>query len=387
MDIRENKICSKGVWDLTVPDIDFNPEGISNYARFQERMMSLYPRGTKGEEEWNGWIGRIRKGGRGKPYDCIIGVSGGTDSSYLLYLAKSYGLRPLAVYLDNGWGTDVSVKNIKKMTSKLGIDLETYVIDYEEVKCVLRSYMRASLPWVDYPTDLAIKAILYRIAVREKLKFILTGEDFRTEGIQPMSWTNGDARQLRYITKRFGNISLKSFPYINPFHQLFNGIFLNIQVIRPYYFLDYQKKKAQQYLSEHFEWEYYGGHHHENLFTRFVVSYWLPRKFNIDKRIITLSAQVLSGEITREHALETLHTPPYDPAEIERDKDLVIKKLDIDQAEFGEIMKRPNKLYTDYPSYFPIFRTFGRLSTFLFRYIFSFRPMSFEISDFIKHKK
>jgi hypothetical protein len=118
-----------------------------------------------------------------------------------------------------------------------------------------------------------------------------------------------------------------------------------------------------------------------------VVSYWLPRKFNIDKRIITLSAQVLSGEITREHALETLHTPPYDPAEIERDKDLVIKKLDIDQAEFGEIMKRPNKLYTDYPSYFPIFRIFGRLSTFLFRYIFSFRPMSFEISDFIKHKK
>ena len=213
----QGKVCSRGVWDESVPGIVFDEQGVSNYAHLFDKLVEAYPRGETGKQEWARLLEMIKAKGKGKRYDCIIGVSGGTDSSYLLHLAKEQGLRPLAVNLDNGWSSDIAVKNIKKMCTALNIDLETYVIDYEEIKDLLRSYMLAGLPWIDTPTDLAIKAILYKIAAREGIRYVLRGNDFRSEGSQPYEWTYGDGRQLKAINQKFGRVKLKTFRhrYIN----------------------------------------------------------------------------------------------------------------------------------------------------------------------------
>ena len=203
MNYNTYTICSRGVWDSTIPGITFDEQGASNYSKLMDNLMSAYPRGEKGHEAWLNIVERIKNTNSKKKYDCVIGVSGGTDSSYLLYLAKEFGLRPLAVNLDNGWNSDISVKNIRKMTDALNIDLDTYVIDYEEIKDLFRAYMKSGLPWIDMPSDLAIKAVLYRIASREKIKFILRGNDFRSEGTQPREWTYGDGKQLKYLYKKF----------------------------------------------------------------------------------------------------------------------------------------------------------------------------------------
>lgn len=188
--------CTRGLWDTTVPGIEFDDNGVSNYAKMFDNYIEQYPRGKKGIDVWQKFVKEMKDSGKNNDYDCIIGVSGGTDSSYLLHIAKQLGLRPLAVTLDNGWASDISVKNIKKITQALNIDLETYVIDYEEIKDILKSYIKAGLPWIDFPTDHAIKSILYRTAKRENIKHILIGHDFRSEGTQPNEWTYGDSRQL-----------------------------------------------------------------------------------------------------------------------------------------------------------------------------------------------
>lgn len=348
--INPKKTCSIGVWDETIPGITFDEKGISNYYRLMEKLIETYPLGEKGLATWKTFVNRISAAGKGKTYDCIIGVSGGTHSSYLLWLAKEYGLRPLAVNLDNGWNSDISVKNIKKMTEALNIDLVTYVIDYEEIKDLNRCYMKAGLPWVDIPTDLAIKAVLYKIAAREGVKFILRGNDFRSEGTQPREWTYGDGRQLKYIHNKFSKVRLRSFPNYRIQNLLYYSLVKKIKSIYPFYYLDYSKKEAQQFLIDKFGWEYYGGHHFENIFTRFVISYWLYEKFGIDKRKITFSAQIVSGEMSRTEALKLLENKPYDENEKGYFLDYVLKKLDFTSEEFHSILSVKNKSYTDYPS-------------------------------------
>lgn len=376
MDQKEIKICSRGVWDSTIPGITFDEKGASNYSMLMDNLMSAYPRGDKGSQEWNKIVDRIKKSHTKSKYDCIIGVSGGTDSSYLLYLAKEHGLRPLAVNLDNGWNSDISVKNIRKMTEALDIDLETYVIDYEEIKDLLRAYMKAGLPWIDMPSDLAIKAVLYKIAGRERIKYILRGNDFRSEGTQPREWTYGDGRQLRYIHKNFGSVKLKTFPNYTLSDLMYYSLALGIKSIYPFYYIDYQKKTAQKFLQEHFGWEYYGGHHFENIFTRFAISYWLYEKFGIDKRKITLSAQILSGEISRKEALEILSSKPYDDSGKAKILDYVIKKLGLTREEFGMIMQSKNKSYVDYPSNYKLIDNLNYFSRPVLKRIFIHKPQS-----------
>jgi N-acetyl sugar amidotransferase len=370
------KVCAAGVWDETIPGITFDENGVSNYYRLMVKLMEAYPRGVKGQVLWEQLIEKIISAGKGKRYDCIIGVSGGTDSSYLLWLAKETGLNPLAVNLDNGWNSDVAVKNIKKMTRELNIDLETYVINYEEIKDLNRSYMKAGLPWVDIPTDLAIKAILYKIAGREGIKYILRGNDFRSEGTQPREWTYGDGRQLKYIHKKFGKRKLKTFPNYTIPDLLYYSLVKNIKSIYPFYYLDYSKKTAQDFLKEKFGWEYYGGHHFENLYTRFVISYWLFEKFGIDKRKITLSAQVVMGDISRAEALGILSVKPY--TEVEKDLllDYVMKKLDFEATEFDSILNSPNRSFSDYPSNYKIIEKSGYLSKSILSRIFLHKPQS-----------
>jgi N-acetyl sugar amidotransferase len=317
----------------------------------------------------------MKENGKGKKYDCIIGVSGGTDSSYLLHIAKkTYGLRSLAVNLDNGWSSEIAVQNIKKVTKALDIDLETFVIDYEEVKAVLRAYMKAGLPWIDGPTDNAIKSVLFNIADREGIKFVINGSDFRSEGKQPSEWTYTDSKQMNFLLKKFESVKLKTYPFQSLFDMVSSSLIKKIKDYRPFNHIEYEKKPAQEFLIKEYGWEYYGGHHHENAFTKFAIGYWMPKKFGIDKRIITLSAQVLTGQVTRDYALEQMKHPPYDVDQMERDKEFVIKKLDLSKDEFEHIWKQENKYYWDYPSYMPLFEKYFKLSKTFLRYFFPTPP-------------
>lgn len=346
----KGKVCSVGVWDESIPGISFDSNGKSSYCVLQEKLISDYPRGTKGLTDWKRLVENMKAKGRKRRYDCIVGISGGTDSSFLLHICKNYGLKVLAVNLDNGWSSDIALKNIKNVTSKLGYDLVSYVIDYEEVKAVLRAYLKASLPWVDSPTDMAIASSLYLIARREKVGYILNGSDFRTEGKQPFQWTYSDSRQFNFLIKKFENRRIKSFPVLSYTAIGYFSIIQGIKVIRPYYFLDYSKKAAQVELEKLYGWEYYGGHHHENTFTKFIISYWMYEKFGIDKRKITYSAQIMNGELTRDEAISRLETPPYDQAQIADQIDYVCKKLDLSKEEFMKVFYQPNKFYFDYPN-------------------------------------
>jgi N-acetyl sugar amidotransferase len=378
------RYCSRGVWDESVPSITFNEQGVSNYALLFDKLVEAYPRGNEGLSSWNSLVKRIKRQGRNLKYDCVIGVSGGTDSCYLLHLAKEFGLRPLAVNLDNGWNSDIAVKNIKKITSALHIDLVTYVIDYDEVKDLIKAYMKAGLPWIDIPTDLAIKAVLYKIASKEGIKNILRGNDFRSEGTQPTEWTYGDGRQLKYIHKKYGVVKLKTFPNYTISSLVYYGFVKGIKSIYPYYYLDYNKNKAQSFLTENYKWEYYGGHHHENVFTKFVISYWLFERFGIDKRKITLSAQILSGEILKEVALKQLEEYPYDTAMIESMIDYVLKKLDLTRGEFNDIMNSDKHTFADYPSYTFIFGKMRKYFSPMLGLIFLHKPQSLFKAEIIE---
>jgi N-acetyl sugar amidotransferase len=370
------QVCKLGLYDESIPDIIFDADGKSNYALLFEKLVEAYPRGEKGLSIWKKMVEKIKHDGKGKKYDCVIGVSGGTDSCYLLHLSKEWGLRPLAVNLDNGWNSDISVKNILKMTQALDIDLITYVINYEEVKDLLKSYMKAGLSWIDIPTDLAIKSVLYKLANKEKVKYILRGNDFRSEGSQPKDWTHGDGKQLIAVHKQFGKVKLKTFPNYTMSNLVYYALLKGIKSIYPFYYLEYDKQNAQQLLIEKYHWEYYGGHHHENVFTKFTMSYWLFKKFGIDKRIITLSAQVMNKVITRNEALEEISKLPYDVEKINEQILYVCKKLDITVSEFEILMSNPNKTYRDYPSYDKFLSKLKNLSNWFVPKLFLHRPQS-----------
>jgi len=370
-----SQVCSQGVWDSTIPGIEFDENGVSNYAKMQRNLEAAFQRGEKGKKEWVKIVEKIKSTRQNTQYDCIIGVSGGTDSSYLLHLAKEFGLNPLAVHLDNGWGSDISMQNIKKVTSKLGIDLETYVINYEEVKDLFLCYMKASLPWIDNPTDLAIKASLYKIASKENIKYIFRGNDFRSEGKQPVEWTYSDGKQLNYLHSKFGTTKLNTFPNLTLTNLVYYEFIKKIKSIRPFYYLEYKKNEAQEFLKKEYNWEYYGGHHYENIFTKFAVSYWLPEKFGIDKRKITLSAQVMSGEITKEEALKIISSKPYNDEKIDEMIEFLIRKLDISRNEFDEIWQSENKNFTDYPSYYPMIEKYHKAAGKILSKLFVNKPM------------
>ena len=370
-------ICNSGIWDTSVPGISFDQKGNSNYSKIFNEMLKLYPRGKSGQLQWEKFLSKIKKEGKGKKYDCIIGVSGGTDSSYLMYVMKEiYKLRPLAVTFDNGWSSEISVRNIKKVTDSLDIDLETYVVNYEEMKDILLSYMKASLPWIDFPTDHAIKSTLYRVAKSENIGYILIGHDFRSEGSQPLEWTYSDSYQLDYINKKFGTRKLTSFPNMGMLEFLYLSQIKKIKMLYPFFYLNYNKQDAQSFLKKKFNWQYYGGHHHENSFTKFSIAFWMKKKFNIDKRIITLSAQVISGKVSREEALKQISILPYSESRYDNEINFIIDKLGISIEEYNSILNLENKDFRSYPSYYPLIKLFKKPIFTLQKLLFSQTPTS-----------
>jgi N-acetyl sugar amidotransferase len=349
------RVCSRCICDTSIPGIIFDSEGVCNFCHEQDERDSNYPLNEEGQLRLEKIIQNIKKKGMGKKYDCIIGVSGGTDSTYCLYLAKKWGLRPLAVHFDNGWNSEISVRNIKNATTKFDFDLYTWVADWEEFKDLQIAFLRASVPEADIPTDIAYLSVLYRTALTEDVKIIINGSNFRTEGKQPPAWGFCDGKYVQTIYKQFGKKKhLQKIPNLTLI-DLFNyHLIRHIQFIKPLYYLDYNKHEAMKILESEIGWQYYGGHHFENVYTRFIHGYYLPKKFGIEKRIIEFSALIRSGQLERDVALERIKEVIYSDDLVEHDIQFIINKLNITHEEFEKIMNAPNRFFYDYKTNYPL---------------------------------
>jgi N-acetyl sugar amidotransferase len=335
--------------DDTVPGINFDERGICTFCKIHDELEKKYPLNDETPLKLKKLVDKIKKSGKGKKYDCIVGVSGGRDSTYTLYNTVKLGLRPLAVHFDNGWNSEIAVKNIKNACRKLGVELYTLVADWEEFKDLQKSFLKASVPDGEVPTDWVITSVLYRVAFKEKIKYFIGGHSFRTEGTTPLTWTYQDGKYVKSIHKIFGNIKISSFPIMNMWEYIFYSLY-GIKYIRLLYYIPYDERVVLDTLQNDLDWSNYGGKHFESTYTTFYQSYILTRKFNIDKRKIHYSALIRSGQLSREKAIEKLQEDPFKGG-IEM-IDYNIKKLGLTEKEFDDIMKMEIKSFKDYPSYY-----------------------------------
>ncbi|MCU0448300.1 MAG: N-acetyl sugar amidotransferase [Bernardetiaceae bacterium] len=352
---RAYQICTKTVMDTVGdPDIVFDPAGVCHYYHeFSAKLRIRVPPAPENQRQLDQLVAQIKASGQGKAYDCIIGISGGVDSTYTAWLVKQMGLRPLAVHVDNGWNSELAVKNIENILNKLGIDLYTEVLDWAMFKDLQLSFLKASTPDGEIPTDHAIVAVLYKMAAKFGLKYIVSGMNFRNEGLLPPSWARGylDWRYIRSVHQRFGSASLASFPHLSVGRFLYYNLAKGIRSVSLINYIDFNKSEAMALIQRELGWQYYGGKHYESIYTRFYQSYILPQKFNIDKRKAHLTCLIIAtGEITRDQALAQLQQPPADPDLVAQDKEYVIKKLGIDEAAFEALLQLPVKSILDYPN-------------------------------------
>jgi len=339
--------------DTTDPEIQFDENGVCNHCRTYDAVASKNVfRGEEGRREIERIIATIKEKGKNKPYDCIIGVSGGVDSTTVAYHVKRLGLRPLAVHLDNGWDSEIGVKNIENALRTLGIDLYTHVIDWEEFKDIQLSFLKSSIPNAEVPTDMAITALMHRQARKQRLEYIIAGSNVVTEAIMPKSWMcdNLDLRLLKGIHKKFGTLPIKTFPTISVSRRLYNFMTNKIKYWYILNYIDYNKEESKKLIERQLGWRSYGPKHGESIYTRFFQCYILPVKYNIDKRKAHLSTLIASGQMRRAQALEEMKKPVYDPGLLQQDKEFVIKKLGLTEGEFEEIMNLPLKTHLDYPN-------------------------------------
>lgn len=352
--------CQRCIMDSSDPDIIFDDQGICNHCtsaldRIQKDQVPLGQRETVLQQ----LVNRIKTEGRKKEYDCIIGVSGGVDSSMTAYYVKEMGLRPLAIHFDNGWDSELAVNNIKNVLHNLNIDLRTHVVDWEEFRSLQLCFLKASVANCEIPTDHAIMALLWRKAYQHRVRFILTGSNLMTESIMPYAWGHycQDLRHLKALHKLWGTKPLVSTPTISLTQYLY---FVFIKKIRQVPFLnyfDYNKNNAKKFLIEHLGWRDYGGKHYESIWTRFFQGHYLPAKFGFDKRKAHLSSMICAGQETREHALQEMKEPHYPENLLKQDIQFVLKKFNLTAKEFELIIKAPPKKATDYPSNYFLFET------------------------------
>ncbi len=348
----EYQICTRCLMDTSDPEIQFDDKGVCNHCHDYDRMMTQKViTGAAGEKYLQKLVDEMKRNGRNKPYDCIIGVSGGVDSTYVAYLVKKMGLRPLAVHMDNGWDSELAVKNIEETLKRLNIDLYTEVLDWEEFRDLQASFLKASTPDSEIPSDHAIWAVLGNMADKLKVKYIISGFNVRTESHLPRAWSQGhfDWKYIQSVQKQFGTLRLKTYPHIG-FFAYYRRLLTHRRVDILNY-LPYNKAEAMKILEQELGWRYYGGKHYESIYTRFYQGYILPTKFGYDKRRCHLSSLICSGEITREQALKELEKPTYSPAMQEEDREYVVKKLGLTDEAFEAILNAPKKSFWDYPSY------------------------------------
>ncbi|ARV09686.1 ExsB family protein [Winogradskyella sp. PC-19] len=355
MNLEENKqnICSRCVMDGSDPEITYNSQGVCNHCeRYDSLVQTRTFSGDVAKTELSKVIASIKASGKNKEYDCIIGVSGGVDSTYVAYRIKEMGLNPLAIHFDNGWNSELAVSNIEKTLDKLDIDLHTYVIDWDVFSDLQKAFLNASTPDGEIPTDHAINALLFKEASKRGIKYIISGMNFATESMAVRMWSYGhsDWTYIKDVYKKFGNgQSLKPYPHFS-FFDLFNWTFLKrIKVVSILNYMDYNKDEAMEVLKNELDWVYYGGKHYESVYTRFYQGYILPKKFNIDKRRGHVSDLIRAGQLTRKEALKELEKETYPSAEmLNHDMDFVHKKFDYTEKEFNQIMKQPTKSFLEF---------------------------------------
>ena len=346
--------CSITVMDnIADMDISFDENGICNYYHeYKKAATEGVHTGKDGEEQLARLVDKIKNDGKGKPYDCLIGLSGGVDSTYVAYLVKQLGLRPLAVHLDNGWNSELAVKNVENIITRLGFDLYTLVVNWEEFRDIQLSYLRASVVDIEVVSDHAIFSTMYKLAREKNIGTIISGTNIVTEYIMPPGWlyTKMDFANLKDIHNRYGKIKLKTYPSFDFKKYVYYSAVLRLVPVSILNYVPYDKKEIKEVIKRELGWRDYGGKHYESIFTKFYQAYILPEKFRIDKRKAHLSTLICSGQLTKEEALAELGTPLYKPAELAADKEYVLKKLGLSDEEFEQIMQLPVKRHQDYKS-------------------------------------
>lgn len=356
MHVSPYKVCANCVMDTSDSKIQFDANGVCDHCTtFYQETLPSWRTDAVGQSLLERLVEDIKRAGSGKDFDCIIGMSGGIDSSYLTYIAKEQlGLRPLVFHVDAGWNSQEAVNNIEKLVDKLGLDLYTEVIDWPEMRDLQLAFFKSGVPHIDTPQDHAFFATMYRFAEAHKVKYILTGANLSTECIRnPIEWMyyQSDSIQLRDIHRRFGTRPLARFPVTSILrHKIYLPYIKGIRTVRPLNFIPYVKQDAVKLLVDKFGWQPYPQKHFESRFTRFYEGYWLPKRFGFDTRRVQFSSLIVTGQMTRDEALAKLAQPPYDELTATQDLEYVATKLGISVAELQGYMAAPKKTYRDYRS-------------------------------------
>ncbi len=343
------QVCSRCIYDARVPGIRFDAAGVCNYCLQVDALKTQYGTGSpESEKTFLRMVEKIKRAGKAKPYDCVIGVSGGTDSSYMCYLAKQWGLRPLAVHYDNTWNSAIATQNIHKVLRALDIDLQTHVVNNKEADDIFRSFFVAGVAEIEASTDLGYAETLRRIASRYGVRYVLEGHSFVTEGITPLGRNYFDGKYIASIHGRFGRMKMETYPLMTFLRFMRWSMVSRIQMIRPFWYIEYSKEDAREFLAREFGWQYYGGHHLENRMTAFYHGVYMPQKFGADLRNNTLAALARNGVISREEAWAEYNTPPKVEDELVT---YFKKRLGFSDEEYGRIMASPPKSWQEYPTY------------------------------------
>ena len=357
--------------DTTDSKISFDDKGICDHCNtYYSDILPKWHTDEKGDKALKEIVKKIKKEGEGKDFDCLMGMSGGIDSSYLLYImVKKYGLRPLVFHVDAGWNSQIAVNNIERLVDGLGLDLYTEVINWEEIKDLQLAFFKSGVSHIDTPQDHSFFATMYKFASKHNIKHILTGGNYSTECVRnPLEWMyyQSDSIQLKDIYKKHGTGKLKDYPVTNILWQkVFLPYVKKIKLIRPLDFFPYNKDEAMKTLVDEFGYQEYPQKHFESRFTRFYESYWLPKKFGYDTRKVQYSSLILTKQMIREDALEKLKYPAYDPETIMQDFEYIATKLGIDKEELQSYMDAPNKTYKDYKSQDNIYNIGAKVMRFL----------------------
>lgn len=352
------RICTRCVMDTSDPEITFDAQGHCNHCNEAlHKLEQSYMPDARGQEKLEKLIDEMRRAGKGKEYDCLIGLSGGVDSSWLTYKSKEWGLRPLVFHVDAGWDSPIAAQNVQRLVQHLGYELHTFTVDWEEMRDLQRAYLHSGLANQDVPQDHVFFAVLFHTAARMGLRYWLSGFNLVTESILPRAWgyMAMDSRQLKAIHKQFGQRPLRHFPTLSFWDccKFYNDIpfFPTVKAVTPLNWMPYSADEARSVLQREAGWENYGRKHSESLFTKLFQNYYQPAKFGFDKRRAHLSSLIVSGLMTRDEALARLEEPLYDPEEFRADKALVLDRLGLTEAEWDRLFALPNRSFRDYPNW------------------------------------
>lgn len=350
----EVTICKRCAMDSTIPGVTFDERGYCSECEkyFSKLKHAPFYEGN-GETKLKELIKEIKVKGEKNKYDCIVGLSGGIDSSYVLHLVVKNGLRPLVVHLDNGWNAEISENNIKKMVKKLGVEMKSFVVDWNEFKELQKSFLYASTPHCEHPTDHAILGLIYKLAAENNVEYIISGSNVNTEGIGVSVGSIGqrDWKYIKGVHKKYSEKKLKNYAHFTMMNMMYYKVFKKQKTINILDYIDYKKDEVMDFLNKEYGWEYYGGKHYESVYTRFFQAYILPVKFGIDKRKAHFSSLIMSGQMSRVDALEALKDNPYPNDMFQNDKKVFLEKMEMSEDEFEKIMNMKGNKFEDFDSY------------------------------------